>query len=176
MLAEAIRHNLTHMVARLLVAVQINRSEHRERAQVVDTSYVVVVDMCHQYGVERLERQRHQLLAYIGSAVDEHACACRRLYKRHTAQTMVARIFTATHFALATKRRNATRSACTEQGYSYIIVVAHYSELIFLLFRIFLPILPTLRFCEETKEFYITFTSGCISIPNLARTSSMMRL
>ena len=72
--------------------------------------------------------------------------------KRHTAQTMVARIFTATHFALATKRRNATRSAGTEQGYSNIIVAAHYSELIFLLFRIFLPILPTLRFCEEHRS------------------------
>ena len=64
-----------NLSARLVIAIKPYRSEHREGAQIVDASHVVVVYVCHQNGVERLEGQRHELLAYVGSAIYEHTCS-----------------------------------------------------------------------------------------------------
>lgn len=75
MVAKAIWHYIMNLSARLVIAIKPYRSEHREGAQIVDASNVVVVDMGHQNGVERLEWQRHELLTYIGSAIYEHTCS-----------------------------------------------------------------------------------------------------
>ena len=75
MVAKAIWHYIMNLSARLVVAIKPYRSEHREGAQIVDASNVVVVDMSHQNGIERLEGQRHELLAYVGSTIYEHTCS-----------------------------------------------------------------------------------------------------
>ena len=72
-LGKAVRHGLPQTVSRGTVGIDIYFSEDAERAQVVYATDVVVVYVCQQYGIERLERQRHQLLSDVGTAVYEYA-------------------------------------------------------------------------------------------------------
>ena len=106
-LAKAIRHYLAHVLTRLLVAIQTYRTEDGEGAQVVYAAHMVVMYMGQQYGVQRFEGQRHQLLAYVRTAIYQHSC-CVCLYQRHTTRALVAWVVAAAYLAVASKRRHST--------------------------------------------------------------------
>ena len=78
-----------------------------EMAQVVYAAHMVVMYMCQQYGVQRFEGQRHQLLAYVRTAIYQHSC-CVCLYQRHTTRALVAWVVAAAYLAVASKRRHST--------------------------------------------------------------------
>ena len=115
MVAKAIGHYILYLPARLVVAIKPDLSEHREGAQIVDASHVVVVDMGHEDCVKRLERQRHELLAYVGSAIYEHTCS-GRLNKGYATQTTVAWVGAATNVTLTSQRRDSARCSCTKES------------------------------------------------------------
>ena len=56
MLAKAIGHNVANVFASLFVAIETYRTKYGERTQIVNATHMVVVDVRHEYGVERLKR------------------------------------------------------------------------------------------------------------------------
>ena len=100
MLAEAVGHGVVQAAAGGCVGIDIDRSELAERAHVVDARHVVVVDVRDEQSVDLAEGLAKDLLAEVGSTVDQHARGLR-LYERGGTQTLVPRVLAAADLAVA---------------------------------------------------------------------------
>ena len=88
--------------------------------QVVHAAYVVVVVVGDEYAVNLAERLCEDLLAEVGSAVDEQACG-GSLDKCRAAQPLVVRVDASTYVALATDDWYTATGACSEECKFHII-------------------------------------------------------
>lgn len=106
MLREAIGEVVLHTLSGILVGIDINRSELAERPDVVDSPYMVVVDMGEKHPVERFEVEGQHLLSEIRSTIDEHPC--RLGFEQSRApEPMVVWVFASAHLTVAPDIGNA---------------------------------------------------------------------
>ena len=108
---KAVRQHLKQALTGYGVGIDINLTKLAVGADIVHTTHVVIVSVRNENAVDTTERQRHYLLAEIGTAVDEQTCRCR-FYQRRTAQTLVLGIGTLTDLTLTANGWHATRRSC----------------------------------------------------------------
>lgn len=101
-LGEAIGHRHTQRVDGLLVSIDIDITKLTEPTQIVDTSYMIVVDVGDEHAVNLPKRQRHELHANIGTTIDEHTRRSR-LQKACATIAAITRIAAMTHLTRASQ-------------------------------------------------------------------------
>ena len=114
MLRKAIWDGMHQGIGRDIVGIDIYLAELTERAQVVYTARMVVVDMSQQHRVNLAERLREHLLTEVGTGVYEYSRVfC--LHQSRAAQTLVVRVGAKTRPARASYRRHSYRCSCSEK-------------------------------------------------------------
>ena len=146
MFRKAIWHGLLQSCHRVSLSINIYRSEHAERAYVINSRHMVVVNMCEQNPINGFEIKRKNLLSEVWSAIYKHPRRFR-FQKRRTSEPVVAWVAAGAHLTLASHTWYAPRGACSQKSHS------HQQEKI------------------ECGWIQMMFTSECISTPNIAITS-----
>ena len=118
---KAIRQHLEHTFASDGVGIDIDFSKLTIGPDIVHTTHVVVVGMGDEDAVNTTEGMGHDLLAEIGSTVDEQS-RLRRFYEGRAAQSLVARIGAGAGVTLAADGGDATRGSGSEKCQFHVII------------------------------------------------------
>ena len=76
-LGEAVRQHLQHTLTGYRVGIDIDFAKLAVRADIVHTTHVVVMSMGNEDAVDTTKGLRHDLLAEVGTAVDEQSRTLR---------------------------------------------------------------------------------------------------
>ena len=105
--SKTIRNTSLKAVGRICFGIDRNISETAERTQIVQPSYVIIMLVCDQYGINRtVIIHADHLFTEIRTAVyqDTHSI---HFYHSRTTQAVVTRIFTGTHLTPAAHLRDS---------------------------------------------------------------------
>lgn len=136
-LGETIRHTLYQMVQAIPLRINTYIAKARERAQIIDSAYMVIVLVREQNTIQFPERAVQHLLPEIRTAIYQYARTAVTLDENGSPQPLVTHIGRAANFAGTAQLRNACTCSCP----------------------------------QEMQPHQKKLTSGCISMPNLSRTS-----
>ena len=111
-LRKTVRHRMRQPRSNDFIAVDIDITKDTERAQIINTTNMVIMDMRNQHTIYLPERHTQQLLSDIRSGIYQNT-GILRFYHCRTAQSFIMRIRTSAHFTVTPQRRNTARCACT---------------------------------------------------------------
>ena len=109
-LGKAIRQHFEHSLTCQRIGINIDFAKLAIGPDIVHATHVVVVSMGDKDAVNLPERLGHDLLAEVGTTVDEQP-GLFRLDESRTAQALVVRVGTGAGIALATDGGYATRGS-----------------------------------------------------------------
>ena len=118
---KAVRQGLQHGLARQGVGIDIDFAKLAVGPDIVHAAYVVVVGMGDEDAVNLAEGLRHDLLAKVGTAINEQPRGLR-LDQCRTAQALVVDVGTAASVALATDSRYAARCSRSKKCQFHLLL------------------------------------------------------
>ena len=98
---KTVGHGMRQGIRNQFVAIDVDITKHAEASQIVDASYVIIMDMSNQHTIYLAERHTQELLTDIRSRIYQDS-GMLRFYQRCTAQAVVARILAAAYLTITT--------------------------------------------------------------------------